>query len=132
MGTKKELQREEKKAVEQAQEVTRAGQTYYPLVDIWEAEDAIVLEADMPGVPKDAIRVDLEDDVLTIQGDVGLSGYEGLRPLYSEYNVGNYYRRFTLGEVVDQSAITASVNDGVLVVKLPKRAKATPRTISVQ
>lgn len=127
-----ELEKVEKKTLEESQEApTRAARTYVPDVDIWEGPDALALAADMPGVARDSIEIDLRDDVLTIQGTVSLAGYEGLRPLYSEYNVGNYYRRFTLGETIDQSRISARMDDGVLTLTLPKREKAKPRRIAL-
>ena len=94
-------------------------------------DGALVLQADVPGVKKDDVEINLDKDVLTISGRVALDEYEGLRPVYSEFGVGNFYRRFSLGETIDQAAITADMNDGVLTVTLPKREKAQPRKITV-
>jgi HSP20 family protein len=69
--------------------------------------------------------------VLTISGRVALDDYNGLRPVYSEFNVGNFFRRFSLGETIDQAAITADMDEGVLTVTLPKREHAQPRKITV-
>jgi HSP20 family protein len=125
------LDQVEKKAVEKTEEMTWAGNTYRPEVDIWESAEAITIAADLPGVRKEDVEIDLREDVLTLHGRVGLKDYEGLRPLYGEYNVGNFFRRFTLGDVVDQSKIAANVTDGVLTLTLPKRAKAVPRKITL-
>ncbi|MEX1309002.1 MAG: Hsp20/alpha crystallin family protein [Candidatus Sulfomarinibacteraceae bacterium] len=127
----KDIETTEKKALEKTDETTWAGETYQPTVDIWESEDALVLQADVPGVKKDDVEINLDKDVLTISGRVALDEYEGLRPVYSEFGVGNFYRRFSLGETIDQAAITADMNDGVLTVTLPKREKAQPRKITV-
>ena len=69
--------------------------------------------------------------MLTISGRVALDDYNGLRPVYSEFNVGNFFRRFSLGETIDQAAITADMDEGVLTVTLPKREQAQPRKITV-
>lgn len=127
----KDIETTEKKALEKTDETTWAGETYEPTVDIWESDRALVLQADVPGVKKDDVEINLDKDVLTISGRVALDEYEGLRPVYSEFGVGNFYRRFSLGETIDQAAITADMNDGVLTVTLPKREKAQPRKITV-
>lgn len=127
----KDIETTEKKALEKTDETTWAGETYEPTVDIWESDGALVLQADVPGVKKDDVEINLDKDVLTISGRVALDEYEGLRPVYSEFGVGNFYRRFSLGETIDQAAITADMNDGVLTVTLPKREKAQPRKITV-
>ena len=99
-------------------------------MDIWETEDALLLAADVPGVTRDHVELDLHDDTLTILAQVGADSYEGLRPLYGEYNIGNFYRRFSLGEAIDREKICADLKDGVLTVTLPKREKAKPRRIT--
>lgn len=96
-----------------------------------ESEQALVLQADVPGVRKDDVEINLDQDVLTISGRVALDDYDGLRPMYSEFNVGNFFRRFSLGETIDQAAITADMEEGVLTVTLPKKEQAQPRKITV-
>ena len=127
----KDIETTEKKAIEKNEETTWAGQTYQPSVDIYENEQELVIQADVPGVRRDDVEIDLDQDVLTISGRVSLDDYDGLRPVYSEFNVGNFYRRFSLGETVDQARITADMSDGVLTVTLPKKEKAQPRKITV-
>jgi HSP20 family molecular chaperone IbpA len=70
--------------------------------------------------------------VLTIMGQVATDMYAGLRPVYTEYNVGNYYREFSLNEKIDESKIKATLRNGVLELELPKTEKATPRQIEVR
>src|SRR5258706_15013146 len=113
------------------EELTRPGRAYQPDVDIYETEDGLWLWADIPGVDEKSIDVQLADGVLTIQGNVSLDDYRDLAPVYTEYNVGNYLRRFAISSDVDVDNIEARVHDGVLELKLPKAEKAKPRRIAV-
>jgi HSP20 family protein len=117
----------------QDREHTRPGRTFVPEVDIGEDEHALWLRADMPGVSPDEVEVELHENVLRVEGRVALQDYEGLTPVYTEYNVGNYLRRFTLasGQQFDRDRISARLTDGVLEVKLPKVEKEKPRRIHV-
>jgi len=112
-------------------EPTRPGRTYQPDVNIYETKDALWLWADMPGVEENQIDVRLVEGVLTIEGRVGLDDYKDLEPVYTEYNVGNYLRRFSLSSDIDVDRITARMTHGVLEIHLPKAEKAKPRRITV-
>jgi HSP20 family protein len=113
------------------EESTRPGRTYQPDVDIYETRGALWLWADMPGVDEKQINVHLEDGVLTLEGTVSLEDYKDLSPTYTEYNVGNYLRRFSISSDIDTNAIKARVTNGVLELELPKSERAKPRRISV-
>lgn len=116
----------------QAQEQTRPGRYYVPDVDIYEDKDALWLRADMPGVRQDGVEVSLENDVLTLEGAVAADAYEGLRPLYTEYNIGSYVRRFSLPRGrFDAERVEANLRNGVLEVRLPKAEQVKPRRIQV-
>lgn len=117
----------------QEREHTRPGRYFLPDVDIREDDEALWLRADVPGVTQDQIEVELHDDTLRLEGRVSLKDYEGLSPVYTEYNVGNYARRFTLLEAdrFDRERITARLVNGVLEVKLPKAERAKPRKIQI-
>jgi HSP20 family protein len=131
--TPQELVKKEKQQVQtQGQEKTRPGVYYMPEVDIGEAADSLKLWADMPGVSDKDLSVTLENNILTIEGMVSTSMYEGLSPRYTEYNVGNYFRQFTLNETIDAGRIKASLRNGVLELDLPKVKKARPRKIGVR
>ena len=110
-------------------EHTRPGRTYVPDVDIYETPDSLWLRADMPGVDEQSISVQLDDGVLTIEGQVDVKAYENVTPLYTEYNVGNYVRRFSLSSDVDSERIVARMQNGVLALELPKAERAKPRRI---
>jgi HSP20 family molecular chaperone IbpA len=126
-----ELQVQQKRELEKKQESTIPARVFVPTTDIFETEQALTLVAEMPGVDKSKVDVSVEDGVLTIQGQLDFSKYEGLRPVYTEYNIGHYRRVFTLSNRIDQNNISAEMRDGVLTLVLPKAEEAKPRRISV-
>jgi HSP20 family molecular chaperone IbpA len=117
----------------QGTEEVRPGRYYVPEVDIAEDADGLWLRVDMPGVDPSKVSVELADGMLTIQGEVALQPYEGLTPLYTEYRVGNFLRRFNLPPSYrfDPSQIEAKLVDGVLEVHIPKAEQAKPRRVQV-
>jgi HSP20 family molecular chaperone IbpA len=126
-----ELQVQQKRELEKKQEATIPARVFVPTTDIFETEQALTLVAEMPGVDKAKVDVSVEDGVLTIQGQLDFSKYEGLRPVYTEYNIGHYRRIFTLSNRIDQNSISAEMKDGVLTLVLPKAEEAKPRRINV-
>jgi HSP20 family molecular chaperone IbpA len=115
----------------QAEERTEAGKFFSPYTDIHETERAGILTMEVPGVGKDAIDIQLDKGVLTVKGTVDAAKYESLRPIYSEYNVGNFARTFSVSPKIDASGIAATVADGVLTIELPKAKEALARRIAV-
>ncbi|MGD0118062.1 MAG: Hsp20/alpha crystallin family protein [Candidatus Binatus sp.] len=128
--TQQEIAAQEKRAV-QGQEKTRAGRFFLPVVDIQEFNDSLKLYADMPGVKQSDVEVTLNGGTLTIVGTVSTDAYQKLAPLYTEYNVGNFFRQFELNEDIDAQRINATMRDGVLELTLPKSERARPRRIEV-
>jgi len=129
--SEQELQVQERQNAHTAGESTKDEPCYAPQVDIYETEREVYVEADMPGVPADAVEISLEDSVLTIQGRRAAEARDG-RLLLEEYVPGHYLRRFTVAETIDQEGIEASLADGVLKVRLPKAEPAKPRRIAVK
>jgi len=127
-----EIVAKEKQQLADGAEKTRAGRTFVPDVDIVESDTGLTLWADMPGVSEKDVEVHLENHVLRLTGIVNTSHYDKLSPLYTEYNVGDYYREFRLHEDIDPEKIAAHMRNGVLEVELPKRAQAQPRKIEVK
>ena len=96
----------------------------------WEPH-ALTVILEMPGVEKSNVSISVEDGVLSVEGRLDLSKYQGLQPLYTEYNIGHYSRSFRLSSKIDQSKIAAEMKDGVLSLQLPKVEQAKPRTIQI-
>ena len=109
-----------------------AGALIAPPVDIYETDDAIIVEADMPGVDRAGVDVQIDKGLLTLVGRVTRRPIEGVTQLYEEIVPGDFSRAFTLGEDVDESGIQAAIADGVLTVTLPKSAPKRARKIEVR
>ena len=128
----KEIQVKPKQELSTASEQTRPGLVFTPSVDIFETDREITLLADLPGVTTDSLTVDLRENTLTLTGEV--EPFEGANEedILIEYEIGKYYRQFTLSSVIDQSKINAKLADGVLRLSLPKIEAATPRKIQIK
>ncbi len=109
-----------------------ASEEWSPAVDIHEGDDAITVTATVPGVMKEDVTVEVEDDSLVIKGekrserDVKDKGFR-LR----EVSYGSFYRALTLPVSVEAEKAEATLKDGVLTLKLPKRAEARTKTVTV-
>jgi HSP20 family protein len=110
----------------------RATVPLVPAVDIVEDQDGITLHADLPGVDRDNLRIDVDNDTLTLEGTLALGESAGIEPLYTEVRVAQYRRSFVLGRDLDASRIEASIRDGVLTLRVPKSEQAKPRRIEVK
>src|SRR6202008_985920 len=102
---------------------------FMPNADIYETKDGLKVVLEMPGVDKNSVDVRVEDDVLKVDGKLDFSKYQGLQPLYTEYNVGHFSRSFRLSGKIDQSKIAAELKVGVLSLMLPLGEKAKPLAI---
>lgn len=131
MASQQELQVQQKREVEKKQESTVSWRTYLPVTDIFETDQALIVVLEMPGVGKEAVDVSVENDILTIDGRIDYSKYEGLQPIYTEYNVGYYTRSFQISSKIEQGGISAELKDGVMTLVLPKAETAKPRKIKV-
>jgi HSP20 family protein len=126
-----ELQVQGKREVEKKQESTVPARLFTPTADIFEDQNALHVVLEMPGVDKSNVDISVEAGVLHIEGRLDFSKYEGMQPVYTEYNIGHYRRSFTLSNKIDQNRIGAEMKDGVLTLTLPKAEEAKPRRISV-
>jgi HSP20 family molecular chaperone IbpA len=125
------LEAREKKEVVAREEKTVPARFYLPDTDIYETDDALTVVMEMPGVEKKDVQVSLEDDVLRVEGRIDFAKYEGLEPLYTEYNVGHFSRSFSLSDKIDQQEISAQLEDGVLTLTLKKAKEAQTRRIPI-
>lgn len=131
MAKSQELSVQQKKELAPKDEKTVPARYYVPNTDIYETDEALTVVMEMPGVEKKDVSVRLESDVLRVEGQIDFSKYEGLEPVYAEYNVGHYARSFSLSDKIDQDGISADLADGVLTLTLKKAKAALPRRISI-
>jgi HSP20 family protein len=132
MADRQQLQVQKKREHEKREEATIPARVFLPTADIYETQDALMVILEMPGVEKNNVSVGVENGALKVEGRLDLSKYQGLLPLYTEYNVGHYSRSFQLSSKIDQARIEAALKDGVLSLTLPKVEEAKPRTINVR
>jgi HSP20 family protein len=132
MAAAQELQVQKKRELESNEETTIPVRQFLPATDIYETENELMVILEMPGVEKSNVSINVEDSVLNVEGRLDLTKYQGLHPLYTEYNIGNYSRSFRLSSKIDQHKIAAEMKDGVLSLKMPKVGEAKPRTIQVK
>jgi HSP20 family molecular chaperone IbpA len=103
-----------------------------PPVDIHETADDITLHADMPGVSKERLDIRVEGTNLLIQGEIGIAPQEQMAAMYADVRATAYRRSFVLSNELDTDRIQANLKDGLLTVRIPKRAEVRPRRIEVQ
>ena len=113
-------------------EVESSMGRWNPVVDVYDNDDSIVIKAELPGIDKEGIEIDVKDRVLTLKGE---------RSSESEVKDDNYYRRersfgkferaFTLPADVDPDKIKADYKDGVLKIDIPKPEEKKPRQITI-
>ena len=106
----------------------------YPLIppaDVLEDTDGITLYVDMPGVSKERLKVEADNNTLVIEGEVQFSMPPGMEALYAELQSTRYRRTFTLSGELDAARTIANLKNGVLSVNIPLRAEVRPRKIEV-
>jgi len=113
-------------------EEARRQETLLPAVDIHEENDAVHIVADMPGVTRESLVIEVDNGVLSLEGEVSIPMPEGLNPLYAEVRAQRYARRFTLSHEIDSESISARIDNGVVHLTLPRRDTHRRRRIEVQ
>jgi HSP20 family protein len=103
-----------------------------PPADIFEDSDGITLRLDMPGVAKERLNIQTDKNSLTIDGEVQIAMAEGMEALYAEVHSTHYRRSFTLSGELESDKAEANLKDGVLTLRIPKRAELRPRRIDVR
>lgn len=110
----------------------RSDAALLPAVDVIEDGAGITLHADMPGVPKDRLQVQVDGDVLTIEGEVVLEVPEDMEASHVELALPRYRRAFTLSKELDSEKVSAELEHGVLKLRIPKKEHVQPKRIEVK
>jgi len=132
MAKTQELEVQQKKELLSKEEKTVPARYFIPSTDIYETEDALTVVMEVPGVVKEDLSIELENDVLRVEGQIKFANYAGMEPVYTEYNVGHFARTFALSNKIDQKTINAQLNDGVLTLTLNKAKEARARRIEIR
>jgi len=103
-----------------------------PAVDIFEDAHGIVVQAEMPGVSKERLNVQADRNNLLIEGDMVIEMPTGIEAVYADVLATKYRRSFVLSGELETDRIEANLKDGVLTVRIPKRAEFRPRKIEVR
>lgn len=103
-----------------------------PPVDVIEDRTGITLYADLPGVSRDKLRLQVEADTLTIDAEANLTAPQGLQSSHTEVGSARFHRVFTLSKELDTEKVSAELSQGVLKLRIPKAEHAQPRRISIQ
>jgi HSP20 family protein len=106
--------------------------TYTPPIDIHEGPEGLTLEADLPGATERNLRVQLEDNVLSLYVRIDSPAPKDARIVHEEYRPGDYHRSFILSDEVDRDRITAELKNGALRLFLPKAERVRARRIEIQ
>lgn len=115
----------------QAREDTRSNEKFIrPAVNIIETEEGLTLTADIPGAAKESLDVNVEKGILTISAPVrhAIPGQSA----YTEFELANYYRQFTIPESLDHGKAKADFANGILTLRVPKAEIAKPKRIEVK
>jgi HSP20 family protein len=105
---------------------------FTPPIDIHEGPEGLTLEADLPGATERNLRIQLEDNVLSLYAKIDPPVPEGARLVHEEYRLGDFHRSFILSDEVDREQITAELKNGVLRLSLPKAERARTRRIEIK
>ena len=108
------------------------GSNSYPKVDVIDHDDRITIEAEIPGLSKKEVSVDLEENVLTVSGSKQ-SKDEGadINYIRKELKRSSFKRSFKLGENINQKNVNADFNNGILLITLPKKEPEKPKKIKI-
>jgi HSP20 family protein len=119
-------------AATSAERDQRSDAALMPPVDVIEDSTGITLRADLPGVPKDKLKLQVEAGTLTIEGELSIPMPEGMEATYIEVGVPRFRRVFTLSKELDTGKVSAEFKHGVLSLRIPKAEHAQPRRIDIK
>lgn len=122
----------ERAGVEQQGRARYSDAALTPPVDVVEDADGITLYADLPGVSRERLNLQVEVDTLTIEAEADMALPTGLTSHHTEVGLARFRRVFTLSKELDVEKVAAELSQGVLKLRIPKAAHAQPRRIAVQ
>ena len=106
--------------------------TGFPPINVWEDDDHLLVESEMPGLELEDLEIFVADNKLTIKGERKSPSMDGMRSLRQERGFGSFQREFSLPERIDGEQVGAELRNGVLTITLPKRPEVKPRRIAVR
>ncbi len=110
--------------------VSQVSNAYEADADIFSTESELTLYLDLPGVEKGAVEIELDEtNTLQIKAKGSVEEPKGLQ--FREFQIGDFYRAFRLGEEYDRDKVSATLENGVLKVNVPKREEAKPKRIAI-
>ena len=131
MGTELEKREKQEVSTSAAEQMNQSGPAYSPDVDIHASDDEAVFIVDLPGVGKGDVTIKVDEtDALVVSGRNSYK--EPANPVLRQYEIGNYYRAFQLSDDFDKDKIAAKLENGRLVITIPKREEAKPRRIEIR
>ena len=131
MSTELEKREKQEVASTTAEQLGHSGPAYSPDVDIYVSDDEALFLAELPGVNKGDVTIEVDEtQSLIIRGKNGHRELEN--PVLRQYRVGNYYRAFQLSDDYDKEKISAKLENGLLEVTIPKKEEAKPKRIEIK
>jgi len=130
MADKQEVAKRDAAEVERTDRAP--GSVMLPPADVFEDAEGITLQLDMPGVAKDRLNLQANKNTLLIEGTARIEMPQGMEALYADVRSTLYRRSFVLSDELETDKTEASLKDGVLTVRIPKRAEVRPRRIEVR
>ena len=130
MTDKREVANQASTAVEATER--EPGVVMIPPADVFEDADGITLQLDMPGVARERLNLQTDNNSLLIEGTAQLDMPQGMAALYADVRSTFYRRSFVLSDELLTDKTEANLKDGILTVRIPKRAEVRPRRIEVR
>jgi len=127
-----ELEKRGKKEVEHsgAEQLRSSGPAFVPDVDVFSSADDLLFVVDLPGVAKGDVTIDIDQsDTMVVRARNHAK--EPDNPVVQQFRVGDYYRAFQLSDDYNKEKVSAKLDNGVLVVRIPMREEAKPRSVQV-
>jgi len=129
IAAKQEVAKRESTDVAKAREESLA---LAPAVDIYENAQGITVQVDMPGVSKDGLSIQADRNSLVIEGNAVIDVPAAMEAIHADVQATRYRRSFALSGELDAERIEATLKDGVLTLRIPKRAEFRPRKVEVR